>query len=125
MHIEHIARGLSYTPDEMVLMAKKVGRLATYCRFVKEEGSKIRIEADRGDTKKDRDQITVAISVFLPKKTFRAESRKFKALDAIDRCIEKLEEQVKSYKEEHTGRGKAHRAKHSNKQRKLAEKLGL
>lgn len=111
MHVEHVERGVRYTDQELILLAKKIGRLATYCRFIKDESALIRVEADKRDTKKDRDQVTVDITVYLPKKTLRAESRKFTALDAVDSCIEKLEEQVKKYKDQHSGKAKAHKAK--------------
>jgi ribosome-associated translation inhibitor RaiA len=110
MHVEHIEKGVRYSTDDLLLLAKKLGKLATYCRFVKDEGSVIRVEAEQRDTKKSRDQVKVSVSVYLPHKTLRAESRKFKALDAVDSCIEKLEEQVKWYKEMHSGRAKAHRS---------------
>lgn len=111
MHVEHFERGVQYNDQELILLAKKIGRLATYCKRLKDEGSKIRVEAERRDTKKDRDQVKVSVTIFLPKKTLRAESRKFKALDAVDSCTEKLEEQLKEYKEMNTGRAKAHRAR--------------
>jgi ribosome-associated translation inhibitor RaiA len=111
MQIQHFEKGVKYNDGEFLLLAKKVGRLATYCRFLKDEGSYIRIESEKRDTKKNRDQVMVAVTVFLPKKVLRAESLKFSALDGVDRCIEKLEEQIKKYKEMHTGRGKK-RAKH-------------
>ncbi len=110
MQVEHFERGISYNTDELMLLAKKLGRLATYCRFLKDEGSGIRVEAERRDTKKDRDQVKVMITVRLPKEILRVESRKNRVLEAVDSCIEKLEEQVKRYKEMHSGRGKAHRA---------------
>ena len=106
MHVQHFEKGVRYNDQELILLAKKIGRLATYCRFLKDEGSSIRVEAERADTKKHRDQVMVTVTVLLPKKVLRAESRKFNALDAVDRCIEKLEEQIKWYKEVHTGRGR-------------------
>jgi ribosome-associated translation inhibitor RaiA len=109
MKVEHIEKGgLSYTSDNLLLLARKVGKLATYCKKLKDEASYIRIESDRRDTKKASDHIKVAISVFLPKKTLHVESRKADPIDAVDSCIEKLEEQVKAYKEMNTGRAKAH-----------------
>jgi ribosome-associated translation inhibitor RaiA len=111
MQVQHFEKGLSYNADELLLLAKKLGKLATYCRFLKDEGSSIRVEAERRDTKKDRDQVKVMMTVRLPKEIFRVESRKSQVLDAVDSCIEKLEEQVKRYKEMHTGRARAHMAK--------------
>ena len=108
MNVEHFEKGITYNDEDLILLAKKIGRLATYCRALKDEGSRIRVEAERRDTKKDRDQVKVMITVFLPKKVLRAESRKFAVLDAVDSCTEKLEEQIKKYKEMHTGRGRAH-----------------
>ncbi len=110
MQVEHFEKGISYNADELILLAKKIGRLATYCRFLKDEGSSIRVEATRSDTKKDRDQITVMVTVHLPKEILRVESRKNRVMDGVDRCMEKLEDQVKRYKEMHTGRERAHRA---------------
>jgi ribosomal subunit interface protein len=107
MHVEHFEKGVRYSDSELVLLAKKIGRLATYCRFLKDESSSIRVEAFRRDTKKAFDQMKVIVTVFLPKKVLRSESRKNDALDAVDSCIEKLEEQIKRYKEMHTGRTKA------------------
>ncbi len=112
MHVEHFEKGVRYNDQELILLAKKVGRLATYCRRLKDEGSSIRVEAERRDTKKARDEVKVMITVYLPQKTLRAESRKFDALDAVDSCIEKLEPQIKRYKEMHTGLGKARAMRH-------------
>ena len=108
MHVEHFEKGVRYNDKELILLAKKIGKLATYCERLKDEGSSIRVEAERRDTKKDRDQVKVMINVHLPRTVLRAESRKFESLDAVDSCIEKLEKQIKKYKEMHTGRGKAH-----------------
>ena len=110
MQVEHFEKGISYNADELLLLAKKIGRLATYCRFLKDEGSSIRVEAERRDTKKNRDQVKVMITVRLPKAILRVESRKNRVMEGIDSCMEKLEEQVKRYKEMHTGRARAHRA---------------
>jgi len=107
MHVEHFEKGVAYNDRELILLARKVGRLATYCRFLKDESSSIRVEAFRRDTKKTFDQMKVVVTVFLPKKVLRAESRKNDVLDALDSCIGKLEEQIKWYKEVHTGRGRA------------------
>ncbi len=110
MNVEHFEKGISYNSDELILLAKKIGRLATYCRFLKGEGSSIRVEAERRDTKKDRDQVKVMITVRLPKELLRVESRKNLVMEAVDSCIEKLEDQVKRYKEMHSGRARAHMA---------------
>ena len=111
MHIEHFEKDVTYSDTELLLLVKKVGRLATYCSKLKDEASSIRVETERRDTKKNRDQVKVMITVHLPKKTLRAESRKFEALDALDSCVEKLEAQIKKYKEMHTGLGKARATK--------------
>ncbi len=111
MHVEHFEKGIQYNDEELLLLVKKIGRLATYCEQLKNEGSSIRVESERRDTKKSRDQVKVAITVHLPHKTLRVESRKFAALDAVDSCIEKLERQIKKYKEMHSGVAKMHRGR--------------
>lgn len=111
MHIEHFEKGVHYNDQDFILLAKKLGKLATYCRFLKDEGSGIRVEAERRDTKKDRDQVKVMVTVRLPKKILRVESRKFTALEAMDSCIDKLEGQIQKYKELHSAKGKAHSAR--------------
>ncbi len=102
MHIQHFEKGLNYTDRDLVLFARKIGKLATYCQRVKDESSVIRVEAERRDTKKDRDMVKMVIQVDLPKKILRAESRRESVIDALDRCIEKLEPQIKRYKEMHS-----------------------
>jgi ribosomal subunit interface protein len=99
MNVQHFEKNFQYTASEFLTIARKVGKLATYCKCVKDESSSIRIEAERRNTKKDRDQVKVAIMVDLPGKTLRAESRRLDVVEAIDRCIKKLEPQVKKYKE--------------------------
>lgn len=111
MHVEHFEKGLRYNDQDLILLAKKIGRLATYCKKLKDAGSWIRVEAERRDTKKANDQTKVMITVHLPKKMLRVESRKLKALDAVDSCVEKLEEQIKRYKEMNSGREVARKAK--------------
>ncbi|MEQ1849298.1 MAG: HPF/RaiA family ribosome-associated protein [Candidatus Peribacteraceae bacterium] len=111
MNVEHFEKGLHYSDQDLILLATKIGKLATYCKKLKDEGSWIRVEAERRDTKKASDQTKVMITVHLPKKMLRVESRKLKALDAVDSCIEKLEKQIKSYKEMHTGKGQAQLAR--------------
>jgi len=107
MHIEHFEKGVQYNEGELLLLAKKIGKLATYCQRLKDEGSWIRVESEQRDTKKARDQVKVTITVHLPKKMLRVESRKFMPLDAVDSCVEKLEEQIKQYKEMHSRKGRA------------------
>jgi len=89
------------------MLAKKVGRLSRYCKKMMDESSLMKVETVSRDTKKQRDSVKVMISIILPKKTIRAESRKSKALEAIDRCCEKLEAQLKKYKEMHLKRKKS------------------
>jgi hypothetical protein len=56
MNIQHFEKGLHYSDTEFLAIARKLGKLATYCKRVKDESSAIRIESERRDTKKDRDQ---------------------------------------------------------------------
>jgi ribosomal subunit interface protein len=107
MNVQHFERGLHYSDRDLILLARKIGRLATYCKRLKDASSCIRVEAERRPTKKNMDQVKVMITVDLPRKQLRAESRRKSPLDAVDRCMEKLEPQIKRYKEMHTGRGKA------------------
>ena len=115
MHVEHFEKGVKYTDQDLLVLARKIGKLATYCRRLKDEGSSIRVEADARDTKKSRDSVKVMVTVRLPKMILRAESLKYTALEALDRCIEKLEVQIKRYKEEHTGVGRARMYKRHGK----------
>ena len=57
MHIENFQKGLRYTDTDRVMMAKKIGKLATYCSRLKDESSIIRVEAERRDTKKAQDEV--------------------------------------------------------------------
>lgn len=102
MNVQHFEKNVQYTADELLLLARKIGRLATYCKTVKDPASSIRVDAERHDTKKERDQVLVTVTVELPQKVLRAESRKPSALEAVDRCVEKLEPQIKRYKEKFT-----------------------
>lgn len=94
------------------MIAKKVGRLSRYCTRIQDESSEIRVEAISRDTKKERDSVKVMITIVLPKKVLRAESRRSEALEAVDRCCEKLEGQIELYKEKHaSSSGVARKAK--------------
>ena len=101
MRITHYEKGYFYTTRELLLLAKKVGRLARYCERIKDEASLITVETASRDTKKQRDSVKVVLMISLPKKTLRAESRRPHALDAVDRCTEKLESQIEKYKAQH------------------------
>ena len=109
MNIQHFEKGVQYNDQELLILAKKLGKLATYCKSVKDESSFIRVEAERRQTKKQRDQVKVAIMVELPRKTFRAESRRVDVIEAVDRVVEKLEPQLKRHKEMMMGRARARR----------------
>ena len=104
MNVQHFEKGLHYSDRDLILLAKKIGRLATYCKLLKDASSLIRVEAERRPTKKNKDQVKVTITVDLPRKQLRAESRRKSPIDAVDRCIEKLEPQIKRYKESRMGR---------------------
>ena len=101
MHITHYEKGYTYTTSELLLLAKKVGRLARYCERMKDESSLMTVETFARDTKKRQDSVKVVIMLTLPQKVLRAESRRPHALDAIDRCAEKLESQIEKYKAMH------------------------
>lgn len=109
MRIVHYEKGYTYADRERLLLAKKIGRLARYCERIKDEGSLITVETHCRDTKKQRDSVKVAIMIRLPEKSLRAESRRPRALDAADRCTEKLESQIEKYKEMHGSRVKTAR----------------
>lgn len=121
MNIQHFEKGLYYNDQDLLLVAKKLGKLATYCKRVKDEDSFIRIEAERRNTKKERDSIRVAVSVALPNKTLFADSLRATAIEALDRCIEKLEPQVKRFKEMYTSKDRYHttRGKPARKPRRM------
>ena len=99
MKILHFEKNFHYTDREFLTVARKVGKLATYCKRIKDESSSIRIEAERRRTRKEQDRIKMTVTVDLPGKQLRAETRKYDIVEAIDRCVEKLEPQVKRYKE--------------------------
>jgi ribosomal subunit interface protein len=103
MHIEHFEKGIRYSDRELLLLARKLGKMATYCSRLKDEASVIRVEAERRPTKKAQDEVKVMITVELPRKVLRAESRKGTVVEAVDRCVEKLEPQLLKYKEVHMG----------------------
>ena len=109
MNIQHFEKGVRYDNDEFLLLARKVGKLATYCEAVKDESSWIRVEAERRPTQKKRDEIKVMVTVSLPRETLRAESRRPKVIDAVDRALEKMKPQISKYKDMHTGRQMARR----------------
>ncbi|MEK7137739.1 MAG: HPF/RaiA family ribosome-associated protein [Patescibacteria group bacterium] len=109
MRTAHYEKGYIYTARELLLLAKKVGRMARYCERIKDESSLITVETFSRDTKKKRDSVKVVVMLTLPKSSLRAESRRPEALDALDRCCEKLEHQIERYKEKHGSRGKSAR----------------
>ena len=109
MNIQHFEKGIVYNDQELLILAKKIGKLATYCKKLKDEDSAIRIEAERRPTKKNRDQVKVTVTVELPGKVLRAESRRNHVIEAVDRAMEKLEPQIKRYKEENTNRKRTRR----------------
>lgn len=111
MNIQHFEKGFHYNDRELMLVARKIGKLATYCKRIKDESSYIRVEAQMRKTEKKRDAMKVMITVKLPKKTLRAESRRPDAVEGVDRCIEKLTPQVLKYKDLHLQRGKAQKAR--------------
>lgn len=106
MNIQHFEKNFRYTGRELPTVARKLGKIATYCKRVQDSASAIRVEVEQQKTKKERDQIIVTVTVELPEKVLRAESRKPDVIEALDRCIEKLEPQLKRYKEMKTGKTK-------------------
>lgn len=111
MHIEHYEKGIRYTDKELLTLARKIGKMATYCSRLKDEASVIRIEAERMPTKKTRDEVFVTITVELPKKKLRAESRKGTVVEALDRCTEKMEPQLLKYKDAWTAKGRVRKSR--------------
>ncbi|TSC79211.1 MAG: hypothetical protein G01um101425_711 [Candidatus Peregrinibacteria bacterium Gr01-1014_25] len=105
MRVQHFERGVHYTDRDLLLIVRKIGALATHCKRVKDESSLIRIEAERRPTKKERDAVKVMVTVELPKKILRAESRRSDVVEAVDRCVEKLEPQLQRYKDMHSASG--------------------
>lgn len=116
MHIEHFEKGLRYSDRELLQLARKLGKLATYCKTLKDESSVIRVEALRSPTKKKRDEVMVTITVELPRKRYQATSRKGDVTEAVDRAVEKLEPQLMRYKEKNTGKDRARRARRAYRQ---------
>ena len=63
------------------------------------------------DTKKKQDEVAVTVTIELPRARLQATSRKQDAIEAVDRAVEKIEPQLLRYKEKHTGKDRAHRAR--------------
>lgn len=109
MHIEHFEKGVRYTDKELLQVARRLGKMATYCSRLKDESSVIRVEAERRPTKKQADEVHVMLTVELPDRTtLRSESRKALIIEAFDRAVEKLEPQLLKYKEKRLLKGVAH-----------------
>lgn len=125
MHIEHYEKGLRYSDRELLLLARKLGKLATYCKKLKDEASVIRVEAARAPTKKKQDEVMVTITVELPRARLQATSRKQAAIEAVDRAVEKIEPQLLRYKEKHTGKDRAHRASRRGKGHRSGDSFAL
>lgn len=107
MHIEHFEKGVRYTDTELLQVARKIGKMGTYCSRLKDEASVIRIEAEHRPTKKAADEVHVMITIELPQKTLRSESRKAAVLEAFERAVEKMEPQLLRYKETRLEKAKA------------------
>lgn len=105
MHIQHFEKDLHYTDREFLIIARKLGSMATHCKRLKDDSSFIRIEAEKRDTKKKQDAFKVMINVSLPGKSLRAECRAATVMDAVDAAVAKLDPQLKKYKELHTRKG--------------------
>lgn len=105
MRILHREKHFHFRSDELVDVARKIGKMATICKRLQDEASLITVDVEGRDTKKKNDQLKVGITVELPGKTLRAESRRFEVVEAIDRCVEKLEPQLRKYKELHSRLG--------------------
>lgn len=115
MNIQHVEKGFHYTDRQLLEIARKLGKMATYCKRLKDESSYIRVDAEHRNTEKKRDAMKVSVTVKLPQKVLRAESRRPDVLEAIDRCTEKLTAQLKKYKELHLQKGRAQKARKHNK----------
>lgn len=105
MNVQHFEKNFQYTDKELLVVARKIGRLANFCRKLHDASSVIRVEAERRDTKKRNDSLKVMIEVRLPGAVLRAESRRDDVVEAIDRCAAKLEPQLLRYKAKHVDRG--------------------
>ncbi|MFH0769852.1 MAG: HPF/RaiA family ribosome-associated protein, partial [Candidatus Peregrinibacteria bacterium] len=107
MDVRHFEKGIHLSDDQRLQMARKIGKTATYCTRIKDDGSVIRIECERRPTRKDRDQVKVTVTVKLPRvPLMRATSRRPDPVEAVDRCIDKLKPQLKRFKEVKTRRGR-------------------
>jgi ribosomal subunit interface protein len=104
MNIQHFEKGLTYTDREKSVVARKIGKLATICKRLKDEDSSIRVEAEHRDTIKKKDSVKMTVTIFLPHKVICAKSRHTTVIESVDRCVEKLEPQLEKYKELHSGR---------------------
>ena len=113
MHIAHFEKGLKITDKDLLLVARKIGKMATYCSRLKDEASMIRVESERRETKKASDSVKVMLTVELPQKVLRAESRKASIQEAFDRACEKMEPQLLKYKDMHSAKGRIRKA-HAN-----------
>ena len=99
MQILHHEKNFRYSDSQFLAVARKLGKLGTFCKRVQDEASSIRIDVERRLTEKQQDQLKVSVTIDLPEKCLRAESRRLDVVEAVDRCVEKLEPQLKKYKE--------------------------
>ena len=106
MNINHFEKNFHYTDKEMLHVARKLGKLATFCKRLKDDASVIKIEAEKRSTKKASDEMKAVIIIELPGKVLKADSRKSTITEAVDRACDKLEPQLKKYKDMHSKRSR-------------------
>ena len=73
MHVEHFEKASATAIRTLILLAKKIGKLATHCKRLKDEGSSIRVEAEREDTKKPMTGVNCG-SQFICRRKYHAQS---------------------------------------------------
>jgi len=99
MQVNIHTKGLNLSDEEKNYILKKMEKISSLAKRIKDESSTIKVEIDKDKTKSEQDSIHCIINLHVPKETIRAESRAAWVKEAVDLTKKKLLPQIEAYKE--------------------------
>jgi putative sigma-54 modulation protein len=107
MQVQIFNRNIQLNDDQLDYIRKKIFGLNQYGEGVDDESTKVRVDVELNKIKTSNKNVTVQVTMIVPKAVIRAEVYSTTVEEGIDLAEEKLKKQIERYKGKRNRRDKS------------------
>jgi len=98
MQVQIFNRNIRIDDDQLEYIREKIFNLKSYGEGIDDESTEVRVDIESNKSKTSNKNVTVQVTMIVPKAVIRAEVYSTTCEEGIDLAVEKLKKQIERYK---------------------------